>query len=232
LPAAAGEIRLAGEAATLADAVTAARAIAGRAGAIPVSAFSLEQVARWSDAQGVPLERGLTQLKEAGLASIAGVSIDGGLDVARALEAASRAGMTVARIGFDGPGRDWLAQLWALSASADAARSVRALAPLPQGGDPAAPTTGYEDLKRVALARLLARSTDTIQVSWALYGPKLAQVALAFGADDLDDVAAADPPGTGPRRATLEEVRRNIGAAGLTPVERNGRWEPVRSTDD
>jgi 2-iminoacetate synthase ThiH len=50
-------------------------------------------------------------------------------------------------------------------------------------------------------------------------------VALTFGADDLDDVPAVDDLSLGPRRATIEEVRRNIQAAGLLPVERNALWQ-------
>ena len=63
-----------------------------------------------------------------------------------------------------------------------------------------------------------------IQVDWALYGPKLAQVALTFGADDLDSVAAAEDESKGQRRTTPEEIRRAIQAASMTPVERNGRF--------
>ena len=41
---------------------------------------------------------------------------------------------------------------------------------------------------------------------------------------DLDLVAADDDTSRGTRRAPLEEIRRNITAAGLTPVERDGRF--------
>ena len=65
----------------------------------------------------------------------------------------------------------------------------------------------------------------TIQVDWTLYGPKLAQVALTVGADDIDAVSPEDDVSLGRRRAPLEEIRRNIRAAGQEPVERNGRFE-------
>jgi hypothetical protein len=52
-------------------------------------------------------------------------------------------------------------------------------------------------------------------------------VALLFGANDLDHVPATDDAPLGPRRAPLEEVRRNIVAASLTPAARTGRFEPV-----
>jgi 2-iminoacetate synthase ThiH len=84
------------------------------------------------------------------------------------------------------------------------------------------PTTGYEDVKTVAIARLAAPAVPTIQVDWLRYGPKLAQVALTFGADDIDGISASDETVEGRRRAPLEEIRRNIEAAGYTAVERDG----------
>jgi 2-iminoacetate synthase ThiH len=50
-------------------------------------------------------------------------------------------------------------------------------------------------------------------------------VALTVGADDVDGVSAEDETHEGRRRAPLEEIRRNIIAAGLEPVERNGRFD-------
>ena len=72
------------------------------------------------------------------------------------------------------------------------AGGFRAFAPLPRQLSVATPTTGYDDVKAVALARLLLRDVPSIQVDWPLYGPKLAQVGLIVGADDVDGVAAAD----------------------------------------
>jgi 2-iminoacetate synthase ThiH len=76
----------------------------------------------------------------------------------------------------------------------------------------------------VALARLLVPA-DHIQVSWAAYGPKLAQVALTFGADDVDEVSPRDEVSEGRRRAPLADIIRNIEAAGGRPVARTGRFE-------
>jgi aminodeoxyfutalosine synthase len=104
---------------------------------------------------------------------------------------------------------------------------IRAFAPLPRRASPAVPTTGYDDVKRVALARLTVQNISSIQVDWALYGPKLAQVALTVGADDVDAVSPDEDTGQGRRRSPLEEIRRNILAAGQEPVERNGRFETL-----
>ena len=102
---------------------------------------------------------------------------------------------------------------------------VRAFAPLPRRVNPAAPTTGFEDVKHIALARLICDNVPSIQVDWSLYGPKLAQVALTVGADDVDGVSAEDESPEGRRRAPLEEIRRNIIAASQQPAERNGRFD-------
>jgi len=104
---------------------------------------------------------------------------------------------------------------------------IRAFAPLPRALNPAAPTTGFDDVRRVALARLIVENVPSIQVDWTLYGPKLAQVALTVGADDVDSVSAEDDAGEGRRRAPLEEIRRNIRDAGQEPVERNGRFDAL-----
>jgi 2-iminoacetate synthase ThiH len=50
----------------------------------------------------------------------------------------------------------------------------------------------------------------------------MAQVALTVGADDVDNISAVDPGILGTRRSPLEEIRGNIKAAGLEPVERDG----------
>ena len=77
----------------------------------------------------------------------------------------------------------------------------RAFAPLPRTMSVTTPTTGYDDLKQISLARLIVSNIDSIQVDWPLYGPKLAQVALTVGADDIDGVAAVDPGVLGTRRS-------------------------------
>ena len=98
---------------------------------------------------------------------------------------------------------------------------IRAFAPLPRVSSVAQPSTGYDDVRQIAVARLLAHNIDSIQVDWPLYGPKLAQVALTMGADDVDGVSPFEGD-LGRRRSPLEEIRGNITAAGLEPVERDG----------
>ena len=103
--------------------------------------------------------------------------------------------------------------------------ALRAFAPLPRQDPANLPATGYDDVRTVAAARLMARSIPFIQVDWALYGPKLAQVAIAYGANDIDGVAVTDAQNLGHRRSPKEDIERQIRAAACVPVERDGRYE-------
>ena len=50
----------------------------------------------------------------------------------------------------------------------------------------AASTGGVEDLKMMAISRLMLDNFQHIKAYWVMLGPKIAQIALSFGADDLD----------------------------------------------
>src|SRR3954452_4870785 len=95
--------------------------------------------------------------------------------------------------------------------------------PMPRVTSVAPPTACYDDVQQIAGARLLVDNIESIQVDWALYGPKLAQVALTMGADDVDGLSPLEGD-LGRRRSPLEEIRGNIRAAGLEPVERDGTY--------
>src|SRR5262249_59461228 len=123
------------------------------------------------------------------------------------------------------PTADVTALFKEIAALQQAIAVIRTFAPLPRNVNPAVPTTGYEDVKRVALARIVCDNIPSIQVDWSLYGPKLAQVALTVGADDVDAISPLDETTEGRRRAPLEEIRRNIRAAALQPIEPNGRFD-------
>jgi aminodeoxyfutalosine synthase len=103
--------------------------------------------------------------------------------------------------------------------------AFRAFAPLPRVAPPETLSTGYDDVRTITAARMLCRSVPSIQVDWPLHGPKLAQVALTYGADDLDGVPASDGLHLGHRRSPRVDIERQITAAFATPAERNGRYE-------
>ena len=219
-----GEYRIFHTPATLDGAVELVTQARDVAGTTPLSAFCLFELSKLPE--GLPVA--LAAVKQAGLERIAQAPIDRLRDPERALEAVTDAGLQLARLTVDEtPDRDWTAVCRSVASVQTALGSIRAFAPLARRIDATRPTTGYEDVKRVAIARLLADNVETIQVDWSLYGPKLAQVALTFGADDIDPVSADADSSHGPRRSPVEEIRRSIQAAGFEPVERDGRFQRV-----
>jgi aminodeoxyfutalosine synthase len=217
----AGEVRLFQTPHTLDAAVAAVEQARDAAGHTPLSAFCLFELSKLPEGLSVAL----SALKKAGLDTITQAPIDRLSTPERALEALADAGLDLARLTVDQtPAREWTSVCRDVATLQTRLRAIRAFAPLARNVDATQPTTGYEDVKRVAIARLLADNIDTIQVDWALYGPKLAQVALTFGADDIDSVAADDDESQGRRRSIVEEIRRSIRAAGFEPVERDGRF--------
>jgi aminodeoxyfutalosine synthase len=230
-PSAAREIRISGEPRTRAAAVARVSEVASAARELPVSGFSLDDLEQLAGREHVTLRAVLEELRAAGLELVSEAPIDRLQDPRRAIEEVNIAGLALSRLTVHQlPAADSLALLKQVVALQRAVGVIRVFAPLPRKMNPAVPTTGYEDVKRVALARLVLENVPSIQVDWALYGPKLAQVALTVGADDLDAVSASDDLSLGPRRTPLEEVRRNIRAAGFEPVERDGRFQTIAAS--
>jgi aminodeoxyfutalosine synthase len=231
-PPLAGEIRITGTPASRAAAVArvaqVAAAIDGARG-MPLSGLSLADIEELSAREGVTLRALLEELRAAGLELVAEAPFDRLHDARRSIEEVNIAGLALARLTIHrSPSADPVPLLKAVAELQRAVAVIRSFAPLPRTMNPAVPTTGYEDVKRVALARVIVENIASIQVDWSLYGPKLAQVALTVGADDVDGVSPEDDLTEGRRRAPLEEIRRNIRAASQEPVERNGRFETLR----
>lgn len=223
-PAAAREVRLDGPFEAIAAACGAVRRIAASAAGAAVSAFSLAELERAAGGDASRVHGWIGELYEAGLGLVAEAPLDAIERPAALLRAVEDAGVSVARLTVQGSSREGVLSLIRRVAAVQAeSGAVRAFAPIPRQPGPD-PTTGYEDVKAIALARLLLPDVPHIQVDWSLHGPKLAQVSLTFGADDLDNVSAAAEVAEGRRRAPLEEVRRNIRAAGFEAVERDARF--------
>ena len=223
---AAGEVRIAGAPASRAAAIARVRAALDAAPDIPVSAYSLADLESLAASDGASLRSLLEELRGAGLELVAEAPVDALADPRASIEAVNIAGLTLARLTVDrSPSADPLPLLKSVAELQRAVGVIRTFAPLPRRFNPAAPSTGFDDVKRVALARIVCDNVPSIQVDWSLYGPKLAQVALTVGADDVDAVAVEEDAAQGKRRSPLEEVRRNIRAAGYEPVERTGRFD-------
>jgi aminodeoxyfutalosine synthase len=219
------EIRITGVPAQLADAVRAVETLKSK-GTRTLSAFTWAEVERL--AGGHSTEHVLKQLRAAGLDSLSVLPLDGQADVAAVVDRLVAAGFDQLRLTVDkAPTEARTDLLLRAGELQDRYGCIQALSPLPMTLASFRPTTGYDDVKMVAIARLAAPNIPTVQVDWRRYGPKLAQVALTFGADDIDGVSASDEAPEGRRRAPLEEIRRNIEAAGFEPVERTGRFAAV-----
>jgi 2-iminoacetate synthase ThiH len=213
-----GEVRLTGVPGDLDAAVAAVRTVTARAGGTAVTGFSLADLAAASgDLAG--LGRWCRALAAAGLAAVAWAPLDRLEAAAEHVGVALDAGLSVGAITVERTPADRLALFDEVTALVHRFPQVEVFSPLPQRVAGVSPSTGYEDVHMVALARLLTPVLH-IQVDWQRYGPKLAQVALTFGADDVDGVSPADEVVEGRRRAPLEEIRRNIRAASAEPVER------------
>jgi hypothetical protein len=221
---AAGEFRIVGRPSSEAVATAAVKAASALAGGVPVTGFSLADLhALAPDPEA--LAALCSRLHDAGLEAIAETPLDELHQPAVAVRAARDAGLGVWRLTVQAlPENQRIATVERARDLQAAVGGFRAFAPLPRTMSVAAPTTGYDDVKLVALARVVVTNIDSIQVDWPLYGPKLAQVALTVGADDVDGIAAVDPGVLGTRRSPLEEIKGNIRAAGLEAVERDGRF--------
>jgi 2-iminoacetate synthase ThiH len=228
VPLAAYEVRVTGTPETVDVAVAAIEAARAVAGNRAVSGFSWRDVERLSSADEARTSNVLERLRAAGLDALAECPLDVAADVRIALDALMSAGYTQVRLTIEKAPASVRTRLFtAAAALKERYPAIRSINPLPSVLDSLRPTTGYDDVKSVALARLAAPNITDVQVDWLRYGPKLAQVALTFGANDVDNVPASDEAPDGRRRAPLEEVRRNVEAAGFEPVERDGRFALV-----
>jgi hypothetical protein len=224
-----GEIRI--DAAP--DSIDALRALVRAAvplsGGVPLTGFSLGHLLQLTGGDHLALADLARVLRADGLEAVAEVPLDTLGDTENAIE--------VVRAVMHGGLGAWRAtvaravladRLDLIERAIDIQRetgALRAFAPLPRLDSADTPATGYDDVRTVAVARVWARDIPAIQVDWPLYGPKLAQVAIAFGADDVDGVAAADDLQLGRRRSPRQDVERQIRAASAVPVARNGRYE-------
>jgi len=97
-------------------------------------------------------------------------------------------------------------------------------------------TTGFLDIKNIAVARLLLDNIAHIKAYWIMMTPKIAQIALRFGADDIDGTVVEekiyhDAGATTSQSLRRSELLRLIRKAGREPVERDTLYRPVTRTE-
>lgn len=94
-------------------------------------------------------------------------------------------------------------------------------------------TTGFDDLKTLAISRLMLDNFDHIKAYWVMLGEKIAQVSLNFGVDDLDGTVVEEritkaAGGATDGGMTKDDIVRLIKQAGRTPVERDTVYNVVK----
>ena len=98
--------------------------------------------------------------------------------------------------------------------------------------------SAMDDLKLIALSRLFLRPHITnVQMSWVKMGPKMAQMALASGANDMggtlmEESISRESGADHGENLPPEEMRRLIREAGRTPIERSTKYDVLRRFDD
>lgn len=94
-------------------------------------------------------------------------------------------------------------------------------------------TSGYDDLKTLAISRLVLDNFNHIKAFWIMIGPKLAQISLACGVDDMDGTvieekithaAGAETEETMEKEALVQLIRD----AGRVPVERDTLYDVIK----
>ncbi len=95
-----------------------------------------------------------------------------------------------------------------------------------------ASTTGFDDLRTLAAARLYLDNFEHVKAYWVMLGEKISQVSLHFGVDDLDGTVveeriAHDAGATSREAMTREDLVALIREAGKVPVLRDTLYRPV-----
>ncbi len=93
-------------------------------------------------------------------------------------------------------------------------------------------TTGSDDLRHIATSRLVLDNIAHIKAYWIMISPKLAQVALSFGADDIDGTVVEETiyhmaGAETDQHMVRSELERVVREAGFTPVQRDTLYNPI-----
>ena len=229
---------------------------------VHLKAFTAVEIGYYAHITQLPIREILVRLKDAGLGSLPG----GGAEIfapeirrvicdhkigahawlkvhrtAHELGMHSNATMLYGHIESAGDRVDHLLQLRTLQ---DETRGFQTYIPLafhPANTElgkmvPHHETSGFTDLKNVAVARLLLDNFPHIKAYWIMMTPRVAQVALRFGADDIDGTVVEekiyhDAGATTPQTMTRQEITRLIIEAGHEPFERDTLYRPVTRTE-
>jgi aminodeoxyfutalosine synthase len=227
---------------------------------VHIKAFTMVEVAYLAKRAKLSIRETLVQMKEAGVDSLPGGGaeifadrirhiicdhkIDGSewLETARAahnLGIKSNATMLYGHIENDEDRVDHLLKLRALQDETGGFQTFIPLAFHPDNTplEHLPKTTGLTDIRQIAVSRLLLDNFPHIKAYWQMMTPKIAQISLRFGADDIDGTVIEekiyhDAGATTPQGMRREELMRLITEAGRVPVERDTLYRNVTRTEE
>ena len=227
---------------------------------VHIKAFTMVEVAYLARRAKLSIEQTLIRLREAGVDSMPGggaeifaprvrsIICDHKIDgeewlttarLAHKLGFKSNATMLYGHIENDEDRVDHLLRLRALQDETGGFQTFIPLAFHPENTllDHLPVTTGLTDIRQIAVSRLLLDNFAHIKAYWQMLTPKIAQIALRFGADDLDGTVIEekiyhDAGATTPQGMTRKELCRLITEAGRIPVERDTLYKAVTRIED
>jgi aminodeoxyfutalosine synthase len=220
-----------------------------------LKAFTAIEIGWFAKHERIPIEEVLRRLRDAGLGSLPGggaeifhpevreIICDGKLDadewievhrIAHRMGIKSNCTMLYGHVERPEHKVDHLLRLRALQDETAGFNAFIPLAYHPENNYMGLKyhTTGQDDLRHIATARLVLDNIPHIKAYWVMITPKLAQVALRFGADDMDGTLveehiyhmAGASTAQGLSRSELERIVR---LAGFEPVERDTLYNPI-----
>lgn len=220
-----------------------------------IQAFTAVEIDYFAQITGLPLSGVIAQLKDAGLGSLPGggaeifcpevrneicpekISGDRWLEVMEAVHAAglkSNATMLYGHLETLEARVDHMRRLRELQDRTGGFQSFIPLAFHPKNTDiEKGSTTGVDDLLALAVGRLYLDNFRHVKAFWINIGPKLAQLSLHFGVDDIDGtvveekISHAAGASTG-QEMTVGDLVAMIRQAGRVPVERDTLYNVVR----
>ena len=227
---------------------------------VHIQAFTASEVAHLAKISGLGVTETLTQLRDAGLGSLPGggaevfsgrvrdlicerkISGAEWLDVMRAAHGVGLKSNATMLYGHVETPAELADHMIALRELQDETGGFNAFIPLSfqpanTGLSELPGPTGFDDLKMLAVGRLVLDNFRHIKAFWINVGLKLAQVSLSFGVNDLDGtvveekISHAAGVDTG-QELTRAELVRVIRGAGRVPVERDTLYNVVRRYDD
>ena len=226
---------------------------------VHLKAFTMVEVSYFAQRSKISYREVLQKLMDAGMDSLPGGGaevfservrriicdhkIDGGqwLEIARTahqMGLKSNCTMLYGHIETDEDRVDHLVRLRDLQAETDGFVTFIPLAFHPDNTalSHISKTTGFADLKNIAVSRLMLDNIPHIKAYWIMMTPRIAQIALRFGANDIDGTVVEekiyhDAGATTEQGMRRGELLRLIREAGREPVERDTRYRPVTRTE-